>query len=111
MCGLRPAPTWIGSAGRSSVIVIGGALAGTKAPEEVASHPSVWRVAIVPAADLRGAEAAREEMDGGVLLALEQGRPVPVEGGWQKEVKRRLLWRYSYEKETAVRAKQSVSEL
>ncbi|KPC99344.1 ATP-dependent helicase/nuclease subunit A [Geobacillus sp. BCO2] len=50
-------------------------------------------------------------MDGGVLLALEQGRPVPVEGGWQKEVKRRLLWRYSYEKETAVRAKQSVSEL
>ncbi|OPX04290.1 helicase-exonuclease AddAB subunit AddA [Geobacillus sp. LEMMY01] len=89
----------------------GGALAGTKAPEEVASHPSVWRVAIVPAADLRGEEAAREERDGGVLLALEQGRPVPVGGGWQEEAKRRLLWRYSYEKETAVRAKQSVSEL
>ncbi|OQP06953.1 helicase-exonuclease AddAB subunit AddA [Geobacillus sp. 46C-IIa] len=85
--------------------------ADASAPPEIASHPSVWRLAIVPAAELRGGEMSADREDGGTLAALEQGRPVPTRGEWEKEARRRLLWRYRYEKETAVRAKQSVSEL
>lgn len=86
-------------------------LAGEKAPDEIASHPSVWRIAIVPAAELRSGEAAAGQADESMLAALEHGRPVPAGGGWKEEAERRLLWRYRYEKGTIVRAKQSVSEL
>lgn len=85
--------------------------ADASAPSEIASHPSVWRLGIVPAAKLRGGERSADQEDGGTLAALEQGRSVPIGGEWEEEARRRLLWRYRYERETAVRAKQSVSEL
>jgi len=100
---------WIGRAlirhrdGRSLVEV--------NRPDEIASHPSVWRFEIVSAAKLRNAEVSIDREDGGALVALEQGRPVPTQGEWEEEARRRLLWRYRYGKETVVRAKQSVSEL
>ncbi|MGP3560543.1 helicase-exonuclease AddAB subunit AddA [Geobacillus sp. BK01] len=87
------------------------ALAAVEAEEEISSHPSVWRLAIVSAAKLRSGETPADQKDGGTLAALEQGRPVPIGGEWEEEARRRLLWRYRYGKETAVRAKQSVSEL
>ncbi|WP_445613641.1 helicase-exonuclease AddAB subunit AddA [Geobacillus sp. YF-1] len=86
-------------------------LVGEPAPAEIASHPSVWRIVIVPAAELHGSEATADETELHLLTALKEGLPVPAGEEWEGEAKRRFMWTYPYEKETAVRAKQSVSEL
>ncbi|MED4903070.1 helicase-exonuclease AddAB subunit AddA [Parageobacillus thermoglucosidasius] len=77
---------------------------------EVASHPSVWRITIVPARELHDANQETERLDEQIATALKRGERVPT-GGYAEEVQRLLSWKYAYEKETLVRAKQAVSEL
>lgn len=78
--------------------------------EEIASHPSVWRITMIPAKELHDADQEAERLDEQTAAALMRGECVPT-GECEEVVQRLLSWKYAYEKETIVRAKQTVSEL
>lgn len=79
--------------------------------EKIASHPSVWHMEVIPASQLNDENAEAEQINEQIMSALKKGEPVPNMGERKEEVNRLLSWQYVYEKETAVRAKQTVSEL
>ncbi|OAT72044.1 helicase-exonuclease AddAB subunit AddA [Parageobacillus thermoglucosidasius] len=78
--------------------------------EEIASHPSVWHITMIPARELYDADQETERFDEQIAAALKRGERVPT-SECAEEVQRLLSWKYAYEKETLVRAKQTVSEL
>lgn len=79
--------------------------------EEIASHPSIWHMEVIPANQLYDMDKEAEQMEEQMVAALKRGERVPNTDEWKEEVNRLLSWKYAYGKEMAVRAKQTVSEL
>lgn len=97
-----------GATGGSSIF---GVPEGTRGFDTaVADDPSLWRVHLVPAAQLKETAALSEGQEAQLLAAVSAGRPVAVEAAEAAEVARRLDWRYPHEAATLVRSKWSVSE-
>ncbi|HAP32291.1 MAG TPA: helicase-exonuclease AddAB subunit AddA [Firmicutes bacterium] len=77
--------------------------------------PSDWKVEIFTAASLRGAQAGVADVAAAStaeqLAGLKDLKPVPVLAIWEKEIARRLGWRYAYPAATRSFAKLSVTTL
>lgn len=82
-------------------------------PEEIASHPSKWKIKIVEDRELlEDTTGAKEGDDGTDFMELvSRGKPVPVRSGHHELVRMRLNWEYRYQSASVHLAKQSVSEL
>lgn len=80
-----------------------------------AEEPSDWKVKLLSAASLRGPESDAADTaatDTAHLLAgLKDLKPVPAPATWEKEIDRRLSWRYAYPAATRSFAKLSVTAL
>lgn len=86
-------------------------ISGFKTAEAISSHPSKWRMTIVPADHLKVSEPATKEQREGIETVLRSFRTVPLRSDQKAEVENRLSWAYSYEDSTVKMSKQTVTEI
>lgn len=82
-------------------------------PEEIAAHPSRWKIRIMEDRELLE-EATGEKDDGNGIDFMELvsgGKPVPAQSGHHEQIRILLNWQYPYQEASSHLAKQSVSEL
>ncbi|MCP8968240.1 helicase-exonuclease AddAB subunit AddA [Ectobacillus ponti] len=82
----------------------------TDAPAHIRDYDVSWRMEVVEAAGLQGAEQLQEEKQE-LLAALKELRPVAAATEWKEAVEERLHWQYRYQASASHRAKQSVTEI
>ncbi|MBM7647581.1 ATP-dependent helicase/nuclease subunit A [Bacillus ectoiniformans] len=78
---------------------------------DIIDHPSCWSVYVTAADELVDEEAEADEAGHDWLEHLKQNEPMPIESGVKKEIEERLSWVYPNGQATALRSKQSVSDL
>lgn len=78
---------------------------------DVYEHESTWRVSFISAGELDQKEDLGTTADEEKLLRLKKGQPINEESGKQAQVDAQLNWTYPYERSTAVKSKQTVTEL
>lgn len=83
----------------------------TETAQEVALHPSRWKVEFVPADDLLEESAGEESARNEELEIVKDRIPVKISSHMQDTVYRRLSWEYGYSDAVRRRSKQSVSEI
>jgi ATP-dependent helicase/nuclease subunit A len=82
-----------------------------RAPENIRSHTSRWRVACCPSATLGVALDEEIRMQQEIEQAIAEGRPVPLTSPYREQVEAQLSWKYDYPQATQYLSKQSVSEI
>lgn len=80
-------------------------------PEEIAWHPSTWKVSLLNADDIQKLTLEQENAEDQYLERVQKQEPIPVESVYKDEIKARLSWNYSHLDAATHRSKQSVSEL
>ncbi|MFY4774272.1 helicase-exonuclease AddAB subunit AddA [Metabacillus sp. RGM 3146] len=77
----------------------------------ISSHPSRWKVELVPEKEIASAEPLKKEYREEYMNMLSSGEKVPADGLLAHQVKNQLEWEYAYKNAAAWRSKQSVSEI
>ncbi len=80
-------------------------------PEEITSHPSLWKISIISAEEIRKKEIEVGMEEDQFLEMVQKGEHVPTKSPFAEEIKSRLDWEYSFPSAAAHRSKQSVSEM
>ncbi|MBS4177434.1 helicase-exonuclease AddAB subunit AddA [Lederbergia citrea] len=79
--------------------------------QEIAGHPSCWKVEIVPSVFFAAEAELGDQGDDSWLEAVKEGQPNLGESMYKEEVISRLSWNYAHPLATRRMSKQSVSEL
>jgi ATP-dependent helicase/nuclease subunit A len=80
-------------------------------PEEITSHPSLWKISLISAEEIKNKEITVEREEDQFLELVQKGRLVPTLSPFNEEIVSRLAWQYAYPNAAVHRAKQSVSEM
>ncbi len=80
-------------------------------PDDLRQHPSVWKVAMKAAADIKQQKIAPDLTADDLIRLVEENQEVPVTSPYVEEITARLSWDYSHPSATTHRSKQSVSEM
>ncbi len=81
------------------------------APNEVAGHPSRWRIRIHHADEVATFLEEEKEEQETRMEQVRAGQPVEVHSAFADEIFKRMSWEYEHKEATSYRSKQSVSEL
>ncbi|XJZ28135.1 helicase-exonuclease AddAB subunit AddA [Bacillota bacterium Lsc_1132] len=79
--------------------------------EEIANHPSQWKMTKLTAEEIRQQETNVEAEEDDYLKSVQRLEKVPVQSPFAVEVADRFSWKYSFEDASTHRSKQSVSEI
>lgn len=79
--------------------------------EEIANHPSTWKIVQRTAEEIKMQEVSEESVEVDFLQKVQQSQHVPVHSPQASEVQARFLWKYAFEDASIHRSKQSVSEI
>ncbi len=79
--------------------------------EEIADHPSSWRIEIVDGEALQLEEAAEEDPSQDVFECIRKGLPINKSVPSEEQIKRQVDWTYRYEDAVTHMSKQSVTEI
>lgn len=105
---------WVGPAllrHRDAEIVLDKEKSITVKEEEVAMHPSRWKVELIPLESFDRVEMNIDEHQEDWQTLIKEGRPNIVESTAKTEINSRLGWTYAHLQATKKMSKQSVSEL
>ncbi|MGG3471127.1 helicase-exonuclease AddAB subunit AddA [Neobacillus pocheonensis] len=81
------------------------------APEEIAHHPSSWKITIMRAEEIKEQEVTLDIEEDQYMELVQSLKGVPVTSKFSAEIKSRLDWQYSHQNAARFRSKQSVSEM
>lgn len=79
--------------------------------EEIALHPSCWKIHLLPKAELEIINDSNDELVEDWQERVQAGKPIPIRSIYHEEITERLAWKYPFHEATQKRSKQSVSEL
>nr|WP_318505150.1 helicase-exonuclease AddAB subunit AddA [Bacillus sp. T3] len=82
-----------------------------RVPEEIALHPSDWRVVTLTAEEVALYAQEKSEADSTLLDYVKQGVPAPISTDAASTVRDQLTWKYGFNEAATHRSKQSVSEI
>lgn len=80
-------------------------------PDEIAGHPSSWKVTTIDAEMIRKQEMVQETEEDHLMEKVRKSDIVPIESLYRDEINARLSWKYAFRDASSHRSKQSVSEL
>ncbi|MEJ9212374.1 helicase-exonuclease AddAB subunit AddA [Bacillus smithii] len=79
--------------------------------QEIWHHPSKWLIHLYHKDEFKETVTNEGQEENGWAELVEKGKIVPFESSFQKEITKRLKWKYPFADSVRLRSKQSVSEL
>lgn len=83
----------------------------TLVPTEITCHPSVWKMTVMSAEEVKSQEIIKMMETDTLLERVEKKEMIPITSSFEEEIKSRLTWEYSFANASRHRSKQSVSEM
>ncbi|WP_144553552.1 helicase-exonuclease AddAB subunit AddA [Bacillus sp. X1(2014)] len=80
-------------------------------PEEITNHPSVWKISLLSAEEVKQKETKEDIEENHLLERVQKGALVEITSPFAEEIRSRLDWEYQFSNASSHRSKQSVSEI
>lgn len=83
----------------------------TLVPDEISCHPSAWKITRINADEIKKQDVMQSLNEDSFLEQVQNKEVIQVTSRFEKEIKSRLSWKYSFDNASTYRSKQSVSEM